>query len=103
MYIFDQLKRIHSKRKITFWYGARSLREMFYDDEFKELQKTQADTEKSWVINASDIDSDTCDLSVKNPNTPDEAPLRAPDEILAEMEQLDAETKNILGSIKELL
>ena len=71
--------------------------------EFKELQKTQADTEKSWIINASDIDSDTYDLSVKNPNTPEEAPLRAPDEILAEMEQLDAETKNILGSIKELL
>ena len=71
--------------------------------EFKELQKTQADTEKSWIINASDIDSDTCDLSVKNPNTPEEASLRAPDEILAEMEQLDDETKNILGSIKELL
>ncbi len=29
---FDQLKRLHSTRKIGFWYGARSLREMFYDE-----------------------------------------------------------------------
>ena len=35
----DQLKRIKSKRKMTFWYGARSLREMFYDDQFKEIAK----------------------------------------------------------------
>jgi len=38
-HIFDQLKRIGSDRKITFWYGARSKREMFYDDEFKQLEK----------------------------------------------------------------
>ena len=38
-HIFDQLKRIKSDRKMTFWYGARSKREMFYDDEFQELQK----------------------------------------------------------------
>ena len=36
-HIFDQLKRIHSKRKISFWYGARSRRESFYDDEFDQL------------------------------------------------------------------
>ena len=36
-HIFDQLKRIHSKRKISFWYGARSLREAFYMDEFDKL------------------------------------------------------------------
>ena len=71
--------------------------------EFKELQKTQADTEKSWIINASDIDSDTYDLSVKNPNTPEEAPLRSPSEILAEMEELDSENKQILGDIKDLI
>ena len=38
-HIFDQLKRIHSKRKISFWYGARSLREMFYVDEFDALDR----------------------------------------------------------------
>jgi Na+-transporting NADH:ubiquinone oxidoreductase subunit F len=36
-HIFDQLKRLHSKRKITFWYGARSLREMFYVNDFDML------------------------------------------------------------------
>jgi Na+-transporting NADH:ubiquinone oxidoreductase subunit F len=36
-HIFDQLKRLHSKRKITFWYGARSLRETFYTEDFDEL------------------------------------------------------------------
>ena len=36
-HIFDQLKRLHSNRKISFWYGARSLREMFYQDEFEKL------------------------------------------------------------------
>jgi Na+-transporting NADH:ubiquinone oxidoreductase subunit F len=37
-HIFDQLRRIKTKRKITFWYGARSLREMFYVDDFNQLQ-----------------------------------------------------------------
>ena len=36
-HIFDQLKRRHSQRKMTFWYGARSLKEMFYKEEFDEL------------------------------------------------------------------
>ena len=35
--IFDQLKRIHSRRSISFWYGARSLREMFYTEEYDQL------------------------------------------------------------------
>ncbi len=36
-HIFDQLKRLKSKRKISFWYGARSLREAFYVEEFDKL------------------------------------------------------------------
>ena len=38
-HIFDQLGRLKSKRKISFWYGARSLREMFYQDEFEQLAR----------------------------------------------------------------
>jgi len=38
-HIFDQLKRLDSKRKISYWYGARSLRELFYGDEFEALAK----------------------------------------------------------------
>ena len=36
-HIFDQLKRLHSKRKMSFWYGARSKREMFYVEDFDGL------------------------------------------------------------------
>jgi Na+-transporting NADH:ubiquinone oxidoreductase subunit F len=36
-HIFDQLRRLDSKRKISFWYGARSLREMFYEPDFDTL------------------------------------------------------------------
>ena len=36
-HIFDQLLRLHSKRKMTYWYGARSMREAFYVDEFDKL------------------------------------------------------------------
>ena len=36
-HIFDQLKRLNSKRKISFWYGARSLREMFYVEDYDQL------------------------------------------------------------------
>lgn len=37
-HIFDQLKRLKSKRKMSFWYGARSKREMFYVEDFDGLQ-----------------------------------------------------------------
>jgi len=36
-HIFDQLKRLKSDRKISFWYGARSLKELFYQDEYDAL------------------------------------------------------------------
>ncbi|GAA4651652.1 NADH:ubiquinone reductase (Na(+)-transporting) subunit F [Kistimonas scapharcae] len=36
-HIFDQLKRLSSKRKISFWYGARSMRESFYNEEYDQL------------------------------------------------------------------
>jgi len=39
-HIFDQFKRLNTKRKVSFWYGARSLREAFYVEEFNELAKT---------------------------------------------------------------
>ena len=51
-HIFDQLLRIHTDRKITFWYGARSLKEMFYVDDFDKLD---AENENfSWHVALSD-------------------------------------------------
>ena len=38
-HIFDQLLRLNSRRKITFYYGARSLKEVFYQDEYDELAR----------------------------------------------------------------
>ncbi len=38
-HIFDQLGRLNSKRKISYWYGARSRREMFYEEDFDKLAK----------------------------------------------------------------
>ncbi len=38
-HLFDQLKRLDTKRKISFWYGARSLKEMFYVEDYDTLQK----------------------------------------------------------------
>ena len=71
--------------------------------EFKKLNKSKVESDKSWTVNIADISTDTCDLSVKNPNAPEEAPLRSPQDILTEMETLDGETKDILSSIKELI
>lgn len=71
--------------------------------EFVELQKTFADSENSWTINAADIDQTTFDLSAKNPNKKEEAALRQPQAILAEMKALDEESADILNSIPGLL
>jgi len=71
--------------------------------EFIELQKTQAESENSWTINIADLDQTTLDLSAKNPNTPEEAPLRQPAAILEAMAKLDKESETILNSILDLI
>ncbi len=71
--------------------------------EFVELQKTKADSLNSWTVNVADVNVDTCDLSVKNPNAKKEVALREPKEILDEITTLDKESADILNSIKELI
>ena len=44
-HIFDQFKRLQTRRKVAFWYGARSLGEAFYVDEFEDLQKSHPNFE----------------------------------------------------------
>ncbi len=51
-HIFDQLKRLHSDRKISFWYGARSKREMFYVEDFDGLAAENPNFE--WHVALSD-------------------------------------------------
>jgi Na+-transporting NADH:ubiquinone oxidoreductase subunit F len=51
-HIFDQLKRLNSKRKISFWYGARSMREAFYNEEYDKLQEENENFQ--WHLALSD-------------------------------------------------
>ena len=83
--------------------------------EFVELQKlavsnktalsgTKAgETDKSWSLAISDIDQTTYDLSVKNPNVEEAAPLREPKTIIYDIIKLDKESETILAKIQELL
>jgi type I restriction enzyme M protein len=78
--------------------------------EFVELQKLAlsgaegtGDSENSWTVNMKDVDQSTFDLSVKNPNAPEAAPLRKPQTILQEIKALDDESAEILNSISELI
>jgi Na+-transporting NADH:ubiquinone oxidoreductase subunit F len=59
-HIFDLFKGKHTKRKVSYWYGSRSLQEMFYEDEFAELERdyenftfhlalSQPDPEDNWT------------------------------------------------------
>jgi type I restriction enzyme M protein len=71
--------------------------------EFVELQKSFKDSDKSWSVAISDIDQSTYDLSVKNPNVEEAAPLREPKVIIDEIMALDKESEVILAKIQELL
>jgi type I restriction enzyme M protein len=71
--------------------------------EFVELQKSFAESENSWTVNMKDVDQSTFDLSVKNPNAPEAAPLRKPQAILEEIKALDEESADILDKIKALI
>ncbi|MBS0181698.1 MAG: N-6 DNA methylase [Nitrospira sp.] len=76
------------------------------DDDLKEfvkLQKTFADSPKSWTVDAKSIDQTTFDLSVKNPNGGEVVTHRSPQEIMDEIAALDAVSEEILGNIKALL
>ena len=71
--------------------------------EFTKLQKSKKDSENSWTIKVKDLDQETFDLSVKNPNALEEAPLRSSKEILEEIRDLDKKSKNILEGIKNII
>jgi type I restriction enzyme M protein len=71
--------------------------------EFVTLQKKKAESPKSWSVDVFTLNQDTFDLSVKNPNAPEEAPLKTPIEILKEIAALDAESAEVLKEIKALL
>lgn len=53
-HIFDQLLRLHTNRKITFWYGGRNQRELFYVEDFDKLQEDFPNF--TWHVALSDKD-----------------------------------------------
>lgn len=71
--------------------------------EFVALQPKQQDSENSWTIRVADLDPDTLDLSVKNPNKKDEAVFRSPDDIIAEMQKIDKLNNGLLDEIRKML
>ena len=71
--------------------------------EFVELQKTKADSCKSWSVSIADVDPVTRDLSVKNPNSGGEVVHRTPEDIMDEIAALDAESGEVLARIREQL
>ncbi|AMV35105.1 putative type I restriction enzymeP M protein [Pirellula sp. SH-Sr6A] len=71
--------------------------------EFVELQKTFADSPKSWSVDAKMIDQSSFDLSVKNPNGNESVIYRSPLTIMKEIAALDAESAAVLETIKGLL
>jgi type I restriction enzyme M protein len=68
-----------------------------------KLQKTLADSPKSWSVEAANIDQTTFDLSVKNPNNGEAVTHRSPQAIMDEIAVLDAESAKVLGNIRALL
>jgi len=71
--------------------------------EFIELQKTFADSPKSWSVDIQSINLTNFDLSIKNPNGDEEVIYRKPAEIIEEIIALDVESIEVLANIRRLL
>ena len=69
--------------------------------DFVALQKTRVHSPNSWSLDVKDLNPDTLDLSVKNPNKKEEKTLREPSEIIAEMQELNKQSAEILKELGE--
>ena len=72
-------------------------------EEFLKLQKSKADSPKSWSVDAKGIDAKSFDLSVKNPDGGEEVVHRSPEDIMEEIAALDVESAEVLERIRTLL
>ena len=71
--------------------------------EFVEMSKTQELSGNSRLVDCADINTDTWDLTVNNPNRVEEVDNRTPAEMIEEIEELEAQAAQALQAIKELL
>jgi type I restriction enzyme M protein len=100
----------HATRKIWFYQldPGRNLGKTnpLNDDdlaEFVRLQKTFSDSPNSWSVNIKEVDAETFDLSMKNPNGAKPATHLSPKEIIEDIVALDAECAEVLKKIEVLL
>jgi type I restriction enzyme M protein len=71
--------------------------------EFVALQPKKKDSSGSWTVDVRTLDAATFDLSVKNPNGSEEVNHRTPQEIMDEIAELDAQSAEVLATIRGLL
>ena len=76
------------------------------DADMTEFVRMQAGFEtglRSWLVETADVDREDWDLSVRNPNAPEQSVLRSPEAILDEIAALDAESARVLERVRALL
>lgn len=112
-HILDQLERLKSKRKMTFWYGARSKREMFYVEDFDRLQKENENftwhvalsepvPEDNWTGYTGFIHNVLYENYLKNHEAPEDCefyicgPPMMNDAVMSMLRSLGVEEENIL-------
>jgi len=71
--------------------------------DFVKLQKGKKDSENSWTVNIADVDTNTYDLTVRNPNAAGPVELGTPQDILKEIKTLDARSTTLLDELSEML
>lgn len=71
--------------------------------EFVKLAKTRLGSANSWTVNVADLDPETFDLTVKNPNKQVETVQRSPQAIAQEMAAIDKENASLLADILKVL
>jgi type I restriction enzyme M protein len=72
-------------------------------EEFINFSKTKKESENSWNLDIENINKNTWDLNVNNPNRVEIADIRTPEELIAEIEELDLKATKSLATIKSLL
>ena len=72
-------------------------------EDFLVLQKTNQNSDNSWIVETEDLDQQSFDLSVRNPNRSLHLDEREPSEILDVLEKLDMESKELIEKLRKFL
>lgn len=72
-------------------------------DDFVATQKTPKQTHNAWIVDIANINTETYDLAIQNPNAKQEKPLGNPSEILAEIRALDEQASEILVGLNKFI